>query len=97
MPGLRAHARPALAAAKAAFNRRENAAGRHRPSLTCGVPCQRAHSTIAAAMSAHPGVKIHTYGKDPRPARKVGHVNACGDELDAVAYEARAAAAFFAD
>ena len=52
---------------------------------------------FAAAMSAHPGVKIHTYGKDPRPARKVGHVNACGDELDAVAYEARAAAAFFAD
>ncbi len=42
-------------------------------------------------------MKAHTYGKAPRPGRKVGHVNAVGDDLDAVVYEARAAAAFFAD
>ncbi|WP_347344159.1 5-(carboxyamino)imidazole ribonucleotide synthase [Microbacterium sp.] len=45
----------------------------------------------------HPAVKVHTYGKAPRPGRKVGHVNAAGDDLDAVVYEARAAASLFAD
>lgn len=54
-------------------------------------------SRLPAALAAHPGVKVHTYGKAPRPGRKVGHVNATGDDLDAVVYEARAAAAFFAD
>ncbi|RLK47772.1 5-(carboxyamino)imidazole ribonucleotide synthase [Microbacterium telephonicum] len=52
---------------------------------------------MPAAFAAHPGVKVHTYGKAPRPGRKVGHVNAVGDDLDAVVYEARAAAAFFGD
>jgi len=51
---------------------------------------------FAAAMSAHPAAKIHTYGKDPRPGRKVGHVTVAGDELDDAVYDARAAAAFFA-
>jgi 5-(carboxyamino)imidazole ribonucleotide synthase len=50
---------------------------------------------IPAAMAAHPGAKIHLYGKAPRPGRKVGHVNVAGEELDEVAYEARAAAAHF--
>ncbi|MGC5222292.1 5-(carboxyamino)imidazole ribonucleotide synthase [Micromonospora sp. DT81.3] len=50
---------------------------------------------FAAAMAAHPSVKIHTYGKAPRPGRKVGHINASGDDLDDVAYQARAATAFF--
>lgn len=54
-------------------------------------------SRLPAALEAHPAVKVHTYGKDPRPGRKVGHVTAVGDELDAVAYEARAAAVFFSD
>ncbi|QBR74756.1 5-(carboxyamino)imidazole ribonucleotide synthase [Microbacterium sediminis] len=49
---------------------------------------------IAAAAAEHPSAKIHTYGKEPRPGRKVGHVNAVGD-LDDAAYTARAAAAFF--
>ena len=49
------------------------------------------------ALSAHPSVKIHNYGKDPRPGRKVGHVTASGDELDDVVYQARATAAFFQD
>jgi len=51
---------------------------------------------FAAAMAAHPAAKVHTYGKAPRPGRKVGHVNVLGDDLDEVAYEARAAASFFA-
>jgi 5-(carboxyamino)imidazole ribonucleotide synthase len=44
-----------------------------------------------------PAVKVHNYGKDPRPGRKVGHVTAVGSDLDEVAYQARAAAAFFQD
>ncbi len=44
-----------------------------------------------------PAVKVHNYGKDPRPGRKVGHVTALGSELDEVVYQARAAAAFFQD
>lgn len=53
-------------------------------------------SRFPSALAAHPSVKVHTYGKAPRPGRKVGHVTAFGDDLDAVAYEARAAADFFA-
>lgn len=52
---------------------------------------------FAPAMAAHPRAKIHTYGKAPRPGRKVGHVNVSGDDLDEVVYEARAAASFFVD
>ncbi len=52
---------------------------------------------FAAAMAEHPGAKVHTYGKTPRPGRKVGHVNVVGDDLDDVAYQARAAASFFLD
>ena len=50
-----------------------------------------------AAMSSHPAAKIHTYGKAPRPGRKVGHVTVAGDDLDDVVYEARAAASVFLD
>jgi 5-(carboxyamino)imidazole ribonucleotide synthase len=52
---------------------------------------------FAAAMAAHPAAKIHTYGKSPRPGRKVGHVTVAGDDLDDVTYEARAAASHFVD
>jgi 5-(carboxyamino)imidazole ribonucleotide synthase len=48
-------------------------------------------------LAAHPAVKVHNYGKEPRPGRKVGHVNATGDELELVVYEARAAAAVLTD
>ena len=48
-------------------------------------------------MAGHPTVKVHNYGKAPRPGRKIGHVTATGDDLDTVVYEARAAAAFFQD
>ena len=50
-----------------------------------------------AAFLAFPAAKVHTYGKDPRPGRKVGHVTVGGDDLDLVAYQARAAAAIFQD
>ena len=47
------------------------------------------------AMKQHPTAKFHSYDKQSRPGRKVGHVTACGDDLDEVAYQARGAAAFF--
>ena len=51
---------------------------------------------LPTAMADQPSVKMHDYGKDPRPGRKVGHVTASGDELDEVVFQARAAAEFFA-
>ena len=38
---------------------------------------------------------MHLYGKDLRPGRKVGHVNAYGDDLDDCLERARHAAAWF--
>lgn len=49
----------------------------------------------SVAMSEHPTAKFHSYEKESRPGRKVGHVTVCGDDLDEVAYQARGAAAFF--
>ncbi|MFC5930770.1 5-(carboxyamino)imidazole ribonucleotide synthase [Cryobacterium melibiosiphilum] len=49
------------------------------------------------AFAAHPSVKVHNYNKAPRPGRKIGHVTAVGTDLDEVAYQARATAAFFQD
>ncbi len=62
-----------------------------------GPAADSIESRFPAVLAAHPAAKVHTYGKAPRPGRKVGHVNVSGDELDAVVYEARAAAAFFED
>lgn len=50
---------------------------------------------FAAAMAEHPQAKIHTYGKAPRPGRKVGHVNVADEDLDDAVYVARAVAAHF--
>jgi 5-(carboxyamino)imidazole ribonucleotide synthase len=49
----------------------------------------------ALALADQPTVKFHSYGKQSRPGRKVGHVTAGGDELDEVVYRARAASEFF--
>lgn len=45
-------------------------------------------------MAHDPAVKVHVYGKDLRPGRKVGHVTVYGDDLDDVRSRARHAAAF---
>jgi 5-(carboxyamino)imidazole ribonucleotide synthase len=45
-------------------------------------------------MAAEPGVKLHLYGKQPRPGRKLGHVTALGDDLDAVRASAARAVAW---
>ncbi|GGL90220.1 N5-carboxyaminoimidazole ribonucleotide synthase [Micromonospora yangpuensis] len=48
---------------------------------------ERLHHLFAA----EPGAKVHLYGKQVRPGRKIGHVTVLGDELDDV--RARAARA----
>jgi 5-(carboxyamino)imidazole ribonucleotide synthase len=53
-----------------------------------GMPLdERLHQLFAA----DPGAKVHLYGKQPRPGRKIGHVTVLGDEVAAV--RARAARA----
>ncbi|MBU3994517.1 MAG: 5-(carboxyamino)imidazole ribonucleotide synthase [Actinobacteria bacterium] len=49
----------------------------------------------AEALAAHPRAKFHSYDKQPRPGRKVGHVTVTGDDLETVRAQARAAAATF--
>ena len=48
------------------------------------------------ALARDPRLRVHLYGKDPRPGRKVGHVNAYGDDLEDCLERARHAAAWFA-
>ncbi|WP_141587162.1 5-(carboxyamino)imidazole ribonucleotide synthase [Actinomadura sp. WMMA1423] len=43
-------------------------------------------------MAHDPGVKVHMYGKESRPGRKIGHVTALGDDLAEVRERARHAA-----
>jgi 5-(carboxyamino)imidazole ribonucleotide synthase len=50
----------------------------------------------AEVLAAHPRAKVHSYDKQPRPGRKVGHVTVTGHDLETVLAEARAAAALFA-
>jgi 5-(carboxyamino)imidazole ribonucleotide synthase len=54
-------------------------------------------SRYGRAMAEHPLVKFHSYGKESRPGRKVGHVTMGGDDLDDVVYQARAAADLLSD
>lgn len=46
-------------------------------------------------MAAHPEAKLHSYAKQPRPGRKVGHVTVRGDDMVATLAETRAVAAMF--
>ena len=48
---------------------------------------------LLSAALTDPGVHVHLYGKGARAGRKLGHVTACGDDLDDVRRRARAAAA----
>ncbi|MBD8658983.1 5-(carboxyamino)imidazole ribonucleotide synthase [Frigoribacterium sp. CFBP 8754] len=76
--------------------------GAHHPwSVMVNVLGGPATGTMAdrlpALMAAEPGAKVHDYGKDPRPGRKVGHVTTTGAELADVLARARAAVRFFED
>ncbi len=45
-------------------------------------------------MARDPGLRIHMYGKEVRPGRKVGHVTVAGEGLEDLRHRARHAAAF---
>jgi 5-(carboxyamino)imidazole ribonucleotide synthase len=47
------------------------------------------------ALARDPLLRVHLYGKELRPGRKVGHVNAYGDDLEDCLERARHAAAWF--
>ena len=61
-----------------------NVLGTSLPDPTAGVP---------AVAATDPAAKVHLYGKEVRPGRKLGHVNVSGDDLDDVRVRARRAAA----
>lgn len=46
-------------------------------------------------MAAYPEARLHSYAKQPRPGRKVGHVTVRGKTLDEARKTAKAAAAMF--
>nr|WP_106969499.1 5-(carboxyamino)imidazole ribonucleotide synthase [Streptomyces bikiniensis] len=52
------------------------------------------YSAYLHCMARDPQLKIHMYGKDVKPGRKVGHVNTYGDDLDEVLERARHAAGY---
>ena len=52
---------------------------------------------VPRLMADQPAAKLHLYGKAPRPGRKIGHVTACGDDLDDAVFIARAAVAHLQD
>jgi 5-(carboxyamino)imidazole ribonucleotide synthase len=47
-------------------------------------------------MAADPGVKVHLYGKQVRPGRKIGHVTALGGDMVGLRARARRAASYLA-
>ena len=58
------------------------------------------HAGSVAALAAHPQAKVHLYGKDVRPGRKVGHVNVVADHglsLEEAVRTAESAAALLRD
>lgn len=55
----------------------------------------RLYDGFPHALARDPYLRVHLYGKELRPGRKVGHVNAYGDDLEDCLERARHAAAWF--
>ena len=60
------------------------------------------YSRYTHVMAADPGVRVHLYGKAPRPGRKIGHVTvlpdtALGDDIDALRERAGHAARYLGE
>ena len=53
------------------------------------------YSAYRHVFARDPGVKVHLYGKDVRPGRKVGHVTAVGSNPQSLLLRARHAADYF--
>lgn len=50
------------------------------------------YANYRACLTMDPGVRIHMYGKEVRPGRKIGHVTVSSDDLDNARSRAHAAA-----
>ncbi|MEQ7009892.1 5-(carboxyamino)imidazole ribonucleotide synthase [Actinopolymorpha sp. B17G11] len=59
-----------------------------------GGPYADMHKGFLHCQARDPDLRIHLYGKEVRPGRKVGHVTAYGADLDDVRARARHAAAY---
>lgn len=53
------------------------------------------YSAYRHVFARDPGLRVHLYGKDVRPGRKVGHVTAVGDDAGELLVRARHAADYF--
>ena len=85
-------ARPAARLAGAA--RALDGDGQH-PRWTRADQVGRLYDGYPHALARDPRLRVHLYGKELRPGRKVGHVNAYGDDLEDCLERARHAAAWF--
>ncbi|RNM13558.1 5-(carboxyamino)imidazole ribonucleotide synthase [Nocardioides pocheonensis] len=65
-------------------------------NILAGEGAGRLYDGYPHALARDPRIRVHLYGKGLRPGRKVGHVNAYGDDLDDCLERARHAAAWFA-
>jgi 5-(carboxyamino)imidazole ribonucleotide synthase len=61
-----------------------------------GSVCPDIYSRFVHVMAADPGVKVHLYGKQVRPGRKIGHVTVLGGDLAGLRDRASRAAAYLA-
>ncbi|MGV0384463.1 5-(carboxyamino)imidazole ribonucleotide synthase [Corynebacterium sp. 22_2729] len=57
-------------------------------------PAMPMHERMDAVWRRFPNAKIHMYGKDWRPRRKIGHVNMLGEDPELTRAQARLAAKF---
>ena len=57
-----------------------------------GGSCDDLHAQLGHLLAGDPELRIHLYGKQVRPGRKLGHVTLCGDDLDDLRERARWAA-----
>jgi 5-(carboxyamino)imidazole ribonucleotide synthase len=59
-----------------------------------GGPYADMHKGFLHCQARDPGIRIHLYGKEVRPGRKIGHVTAFGEDLEVVRARAQHAAAY---
>ena len=71
----------------------------HKGPMLRGLPGRLGPTAVlevdgVRVFARDPALRVHVYGKQVRPGRKVGHVTAYGDDLDDVRERARHAAAW---
>lgn len=57
-----------------------------------GGSSEALYPELEQVLARDPALRVHLYGKQVRPGRKIGHVTVCGDDLDELRGRARRAA-----